>query len=263
MTMLVLYSLLLIALAYIVGCILGCVARRFFGGGQPEPRYVERNESDYAKQASQPSVIAGGTAVAAAGVAAVAAKSAKAEPKPAAKPAAPKPTPAAAKPVVAAKPAPKKPAPKKPAAKKPAAKKPAVKKPASDGRISQDELKASAVEMKLTKAQAAKAAEADSAGKRPLVLGAPIGGKKDNLKRVKGIGPVNEKALNGLGVYHFSQIASWKSKEADWVGTFLAFPGRIQREEWTSQAKLLASGKDTDFSKRVDKGQVDSSKGKK
>lgn len=117
--------------------------------------------------------------------------------------------------------------------------------------------------MKIPKAQAAKAAEADKAGTRPLVLGAPLGSGKDNLKRVKGIGPVNEKNLNSLGIYHFSQVASWKKKEAGWVGTFLAFPGRIEREDWTSQAKLLAAGKDTEFSKRVDKGQVDSSKGKK
>ena len=38
--------------------------------------------------------------------------------------------------------------------------------------------------------------------------------------------------------------------------TYLAFDGRIAREEWLKQAKLLAKGKETEFSKRVDAGQV-------
>ena len=45
MTMLVLYSLLLIALAYVIGCILGCLARRFFSAKE-EPRYVARAEDN-------------------------------------------------------------------------------------------------------------------------------------------------------------------------------------------------------------------------
>lgn len=269
MTMLVLYSLLLIALAYVIGCILGCLARGFFGAKE-EPRYVARAEDN---SSAKTAAVAGGAAAAAAGVAAVAATSSKpkavAKPAPAAakpKPAVVKAAPVAAKPKPAAKkPAAKKPVAKKPAAKKPAAKKPAAKKPAaaSSGGASQANIKAAAVEMKIPKAQAAKAAAADANGNRPLVLAAPIGGKKDDLKRVKGIGPVNEKNLNGLGIYHFSQVAAWKKKEIDWVGTFQSFPGRIEREDWIAQAKLLAAGKDTEFSKRVDKGQVESSKGKK
>lgn len=280
MTMLVLYSLLLIALAYVIGCILGCLARRFFGAKE-EPRYVARAEDN--RHGRPATVAAGGAVAAAAGVAAVAATSAKAAPA-AAKPAAPK---AEAKPAAAKKPAAKKPAAKKPATKKPAAaakpaaapkaaakpavakSKPAAKKPAakkaaaSSGRVTAADVKASAVEMKIPKAQAAKAAQADANGKRPMVLATPLGGKKDDLKRVKGIGPVNEKNLNSLGIYHFSQVAAWNKKEIDWIGTFQSFPGRIERENWLPQAKLLAAGKDTEFSKRVDKGEVGSSKSKK
>ena len=243
MTMLVLYSLLLIALAYVIGCILGCLARRFFGGNE-EPRYVARPAEDnrYGRSAG----VAGGAAAAAAGVAAVAATKPKAAPAPVAPKPAPAPKPAAAKPK---------------AAPKPAAKKPAAKKPT--GGATAANIKAASVEMKIPKAQAAKAAEADKSGSRPKVLAGALGGKKDDLKRVKGIGPVNEKNLNALGVYHFSQVAAWSKKEVDWVGTFLAFPGRIEREDWLSQAKLLAAGKDTEFSKRVDKGEVASSKSKK
>ncbi len=46
------------------------------------------------------------------------------------------------------------------------------------------------------------------------------------------------------------------------MGDRLAFPGRIEREEWVKQAKVLAKGGNTAFSKRVDKGDVSTSVGK-
>ena len=65
-----------------------------------------------------------------------------------------------------------------------------------------------------------------------------------------------EKTLNELGVYQFEQIASWDSNNCAWVDNFLAFPGRIAREDWVEQAKTLARGEVTDFAKRVDKGDI-------
>ena len=91
---------------------------------------------------------------------------------------------------------------------------------------------------------------------------APVATKKDDLKRVRGIGPQNEARLNNVGVMTFAQIAGWSAKEQAEMGERLAFPGRIEREEWVKQAKVLAKGGDTNFSKRVDKGEVDSSMGK-
>lgn len=85
-------------------------------------------------------------------------------------------------------------------------------------------------------------------------------GEEDDLKRVKGIGPVNEKALNELGILKFSQIAGWTPANVDWVEDFMSFPGRIEREDWIAQAKALAEGEETEFSKRVDAGEVESSK---
>jgi len=78
----------------------------------------------------------------------------------------------------------------------------------------------------------------------------------DDLKRIKGIGAVIEKTLNELGVYQFEQISQWSSENCAWVDNFLSFPGRIDREKWVDQAKLLANGETTEFSKRVDKGDV-------
>ncbi|MEO1192341.1 MAG: NADH-quinone oxidoreductase subunit NuoE [Pseudomonadota bacterium] len=88
--------------------------------------------------------------------------------------------------------------------------------------------------------------KANAAGTRPAGLAAARDGKADDLKLIKGVGPVNETALNELGVFHFDQVAAWTDAEAAWVGTFLAFPGRIEREEWREQAKVLAAGKDAE-----------------
>lgn len=101
---------------------------------------------------------------------------------------------------------------------------------------------------------------ADFPGRQPHGTRKPAAGAPDNLTRIKGIGPANEKKLNALGIWHFSQIATWKAREVDWVGAWLSFPGRIEREEWVKQAKTLAKGGATAFSKRVDKGEVPTSK---
>lgn len=97
-------------------------------------------------------------------------------------------------------------------------------------------------------------------GEKPGLLTAAREGKADDLKRIKGIGPKIEATLNELGVYHFDQIAGWTDANKAWVESNLNFKGRIDREEWIVQAKTLATGGETEFSKRVDAGDVPSSK---
>jgi predicted flap endonuclease-1-like 5' DNA nuclease len=92
------------------------------------------------------------------------------------------------------------------------------------------------------------------------LLSAPREGGKDNLTRIKGIGIKIDAALNGIGFYHYDQIAVWTEENMAWADSQLAFPGRAKRDDWVGQAKLLAEGKETAFSKRVDKGEVSSSK---
>jgi len=87
---------------------------------------------------------------------------------------------------------------------------------------------------------------------KPGALSGPEG-DADDLKRVKGIGPVIEKKLNALGIYHFRQVGALTEENIQWVNHHLAFPGRIQREGWVDQAKQLAQGEGTDFSDRYDK----------
>ena len=84
--------------------------------------------------------------------------------------------------------------------------------------------------------------KANAVGTRPTGIAAARDGTADDLRRIKGIGPVNEKHLHGLGVFHFDQIEAWTREEIRWVGTYLAFPGRILREQWVAQAANLARG---------------------
>lgn len=99
--------------------------------------------------------------------------------------------------------------------------------------------------------------EGENEGTRPEALDGPRGGKADNLKEIKGIGPKMEKLCNSLGFYHFDQIASWNADEVAWVNANLeGFKGRVTRDEWVSQAKILAAGGETEFSKKVEDGKV-------
>ncbi|MEI8144553.1 MAG: hypothetical protein WCH83_03735 [Alphaproteobacteria bacterium] len=88
----------------------------------------------------------------------------------------------------------------------------------------------------------AAAAEAMALGSRPAGLAAPRAGGVDPLTLIRGIGPQNEIRLHALGIYHFDQIAAWTAKESQWVGGYLAFPGRIERESWVDQAKAIVAG---------------------
>ena len=86
--------------------------------------------------------------------------------------------------------------------------------------------------------------KADAVGSKPAGLTAARDNRADDLKRISGIGKVNEGRLNALGIFHFDQIAAWsRAGNPLVVGTYLAFPGRIDREDWLGQAKMLASGK--------------------
>ncbi|MBV0911433.1 hypothetical protein [Anianabacter salinae] len=92
---------------------------------------------------------------------------------------------------------------------------------------------------------------------KPAMMDKPRDGGPDNLKEIKGIGPKLEVMLNGMGVYHFDQIAGWTERELAWVDQNLeGFKGRASRDNWVSQAKTLATGAETEFSTRVQKGNV-------
>lgn len=78
-------------------------------------------------------------------------------------------------------------------------------------------------------------------GQQPAGYAKARDGQADDLKRIKGIGKVNERKLNELGVWHLDQIAAWTDAEIAWVDGYLAFRGRIVREDWVGQAKELTA----------------------
>ncbi|MEO1107739.1 MAG: NADH-quinone oxidoreductase subunit NuoE [Pseudomonadota bacterium] len=105
---------------------------------------------------------------------------------------------------------------------------------------------------------AVKQAEEAKAAKeaQPETLTAARGGKADDLKMLKGVGPKLEQTLNELGFFHFDQIAAWTPEHVAWVDTRLKFKGRIERDGWIAQAAKLAAGEETEFAKRAKKDGV-------
>lgn len=62
----------------------------------------------------------------------------------------------------------------------------------------------------------------------------------DDLKKVKGIGPLMEKTLNGIGIFTFAQVGRMTTKEYDLLDSITgSFPGRAQRDDWAGQARTL------------------------
>ncbi|GIT87086.1 NADH-quinone oxidoreductase subunit NuoE [Roseobacter sp. OBYS 0001] len=108
---------------------------------------------------------------------------------------------------------------------------------------------------KTTPAQAK--GDAPIKGVPPGLLKTARSGGGDDLKRIKGVGPKLESMLNDIGIFHFDQIASWSSEEVAWADeSFVGFKGRVSRDDWVSQAKLLAEGKETEFSQRAEKDGI-------
>ncbi|TCP58641.1 putative flap endonuclease-1-like 5' DNA nuclease [Rhodovulum bhavnagarense] len=90
-------------------------------------------------------------------------------------------------------------------------------------------------------------------GKRPAALSGPRAGGADDLKRIKGVGPKLEKLCNALGFYHYDQIAKWTADEVAWVDENLeGFKGRVSRDDWVAQARILAQGGETEFSRKYE-----------
>ncbi|MGI9406860.1 MAG: 30S ribosomal protein S2, partial [Hyphomicrobiaceae bacterium] len=67
-------------------------------------------------------------------------------------------------------------------------------------------------------------------------------GDADDLKQISGVGPVLEEKLNGMGIFHYRQIAALTKDEIAAVDDALSFKGRVERDDWLGQAKRLMEG---------------------
>lgn len=66
----------------------------------------------------------------------------------------------------------------------------------------------------------------------------PASRQRDDLKKVRGIGPKLEAMLNARGIYRFADIASWSREDIERIsGSLDVFPGRIDRDDWVRGAK--------------------------
>lgn len=89
-------------------------------------------------------------------------------------------------------------------------------------------------------------------GQKPAGLAAPRGGQADDLKAIEGIGPALEKLCHELGIWHFDQIANWGAAEIAWMDSNLkGFKGRVTRDKWVAQAKLIVSAGMEEFLRRA------------
>lgn len=276
MPVLIIQTILLLAIAFILGCILGCLLRRLFGTAEIE------------------APVAAVGATAAMGLAA--------------KRAAAPDVPIVPKPPVPAAPKPRRAAPKK--RSKPVSKKDNLKLikgigPQNEGRLNElgirsfsqiaewkkkdqahfgevlafpgriereewvkqakvlarggatdfaKRVKSGAVESSLGKASAG------DMGKKPATLKIARGGKPDNLTLIDGVGNAIEKKMFKLGIFHFNQVAKMSKSELTWLGNAVGFPGRPERENWVGESKILGAGGTTDHAKRVERGQIKTSR---
>ncbi len=82
------------------------------------------------------------------------------------------------------------------------------------------------------------------------------GGKADDLTLIWGIGPKLSALCNRLGFFHFDQIAGWTAAEVAWVDENLeGFKGRVTRDRWVAQARVLAAGGSAAEAERIGRGE--------
>lgn len=108
-----------------------------------------------------------------------------------------------------------------------------------------------AAEQAAERAEAEKVVAEPAPAPRPTTAVPAASGDSDDLRRIKGVGPKLVTQLNELGVTSFAQIAAWDEAEVDRIDSQLGrFQGRIRRDSWVEQAKLLEAGDDAAFASK-------------
>jgi predicted flap endonuclease-1-like 5' DNA nuclease len=85
-------------------------------------------------------------------------------------------------------------------------------------------------------------------------FGIALEAEKDDLKMISGIGPFIEERLHALDIFTFRQISKFTARDIETINDAIEyFSGRIERDEWVSQAKELVNIKDkrTDLLDRI------------
>lgn len=88
-------------------------------------------------------------------------------------------------------------------------------------------------------------AESDGASAAPLPFPVNLGPdvEPDDLLRLKGVGPKLARTLMDMGITNYAQIAAWSQDDVAAVDARLGvFSGRVVRDNWVEQARLLEAG---------------------
>ena len=76
----------------------------------------------------------------------------------------------------------------------------------------------------------------------PASASEPVPAGTDDLTQIKGLGPRISARLQEAGVTSFAQIAGWSEADIDDFDERMNFKGRVRRDRWVDQARMLASG---------------------
>lgn len=148
--------------------------------------------------------------------------------------------------------APKTKAPQEKTAKKPTTRKPAAVKKTAPKKPSTQPVADKPKQKPKTKQRPPKTSKADTlarikakAGEVDFKkIGTATASQKDDLKKIKGIGPFLEEKLNSIGIYNFDQISRFTPAIEKKVNDIIEFfPGRIKRDGWKRQASDLVKAK--------------------
>lgn len=76
--------------------------------------------------------------------------------------------------------------------------------------------------------------------------------QKDNLRKIRGVDSRLEFELNRMGITTFKQISLWTNEDCLIIGSSINAQELIEEFSWVEQAKILASGNETVYSKNIE-----------
>ncbi|WP_230281196.1 hypothetical protein [Croceicoccus sp. Ery15] len=79
-------------------------------------------------------------------------------------------------------------------------------------------------------------------------------GATDDMTRIKGVGPKLAELLSSMGISRYDQIAAWSDADVQEIDAKMGrFSGRIERDDWRTQARYLASGDTAGYEEKFGK----------
>ena len=84
----------------------------------------------------------------------------------------------------------------------------------------------------------------------PLPVGEGGAGPSDDFTRIDGVDSSIDRRLKQQGIRRLGDLASLTAIDVKGLSEALHLGGRIERENWIEQARILATGGQTEFSRR-------------